>query len=207
MSEARSPAAPSAGQSSSTARESAPPHEIPAGPVSLQAFCGDEGVALDQLVRRNLEHLRPWMPWAGEASSEEANLHFVRLAVEEWESGFGFAYWLREVASGEMVGCASLHRRTGLRGLEIGYWVSADRVRRGYATASARALTTAAFDMPGIERVEIHCDAANVASAAVPERLGYRLDRVDPAEPRAPSESGRKLIWVVDAASWAAAPS
>ena len=172
--------------------------------MSLRAFRGDEVPALNSLVTRNLAHLRPWMPWAREAPSEEVNAEFVRRTIEDWESGVGFGYWLREGATGEMVGCAGLHRRVGPRGLEIGYWVSEDRVRRGYATASARALTSAAFGLPGIERVEIHCDAGNVASAAIPGRLGYRLDRVDPVAPRAPSESGRQLVWVVDAASWAA---
>ena len=115
------------------------------------------------------------MPWAREAPSEEVNVEFVRRTVEEWESGVGFGYWLSE-----------------------------DRVRRGYATASARALTSAAFGLPGILRVEIHCDAGNSASAAIPERLGYRLARVEPVAPRAPSESGRQLVWVVDVASWVA---
>ena len=173
--------------------------------MSLHAFGGGEGPALNRLVNENLAHLRPWMPWAREAPSEEANVEFVRRTVEEWESNVGFGYWLREEATGEMVGCAGLHRRAGPQVLEIGYWVSKDRVRRGYATASARALTSAAFGLPGILRVEIHCDAGNVASAAIPERLGYRLARVEPVAPRAPSESGRRLVWVVDVASWVAA--
>ncbi len=173
--------------------------------MSLRAFNGEEGPALNRLVIRNLEHLRPWMPWAREAPTEEANVEYVQRTLQEWERGVGFGYWLREEATGEMVGCAGLHGRAAPRRLEIGYWVSADRVRRGYATASARALTTAAFAMPGIEQVEIHCDVANVASAAVPKRLGYRLDRVVPVAKQAPSETGRHLVWVIDAASWIAA--
>jgi RimJ/RimL family protein N-acetyltransferase len=198
---------PLEGRPAGAPRATSPPRELPAGPVSLRAFLGAEGPILNGLVTRNLEHLRPWMPWAREDPSEQLNVEFVHHLVEEWDSGVGFGYWLCEVASGEMVGCAGLHRRVGPGGLEIGYWVSADRVRRGYATATAQALTTAAFGLPGIERTEIHCDAANVASAAVPKRLGYRLDRVDPIAPRASSESGRKLVWVVDVASWVTATS
>ena len=174
--------------------------------MSLRAFGGDEGPALNRLVTRNLAHLRPWMPWAKEVPTEEVYGEYVRRTAEEWERGAGFGYWLREEATGEMVGCAGLHGPAVRRVLEIGYWVSEDRVRRGYATASARALTSAALGLPGVERVEIHCDAANVASAAVAERLGYRLARIDPVAPRAPSESGRKLVWVVDVGSWAAEP-
>lgn len=173
--------------------------------MTLCAFGGGEAPALTRLVARNLEHLRPWMPWARDDPTEEANAEFVRRTIKEWETAVAFGYWLREEEGGEMVGCAGLHGRIGPGGLEIGYWVSEDRVRRGYATASARALTTAAFCTPGIERVEIHCDEANVASAAVPRRLGYRIDRVDAVAAQAPSETGRHLVWVVDAASWVTA--
>jgi RimJ/RimL family protein N-acetyltransferase len=170
--------------------------------VTLRAFEGDEGPVLSRLVAQNLDHLRPWMPWARAAAGLDSHVEYVRRTIDEWEQGTGFGYWLREEASGEMVGCAGLHRRIGPRGLEIGYWVSADRVRRGYATASARALTTAAFELPGVEWVEIHCDEANLASAGVPRRLGYVLERVEEVAAQAPSETGRHQVWVVDAATW-----
>ncbi len=44
--------------------------------------------------------------------------------------------------------------------------------------------------------MEIHTDAGNARSAAVPQRLGYRLARVDTFEPRTRSETGRLQIWV-----------
>lgn len=184
-----------------------PPKELSAGAVTLRAFSGDEGPAVFRLVARNVEHLRPWMPWAQAAPTEEANADFVRQSVHERERGTAFGYWMCENSTGEMVGCAGLHGRIGAGGFEIGYWVSADRVRRGYATESARALTTAAFDLPGVERVEIHCDEANEASAAVPRRLGYRLERIDDVTVQAPSETGRHLVWVVDAETWVRASS
>jgi hypothetical protein len=39
------------------------------------------------------------------------------------------------------------------------------------------------------------CDEANVRSAAVPRRPGYRLDRVEPRPARAPAESGLLMVW------------
>jgi len=44
--------------------------------------------------------------------------------------------------------------------------------------------------------VGIHCDEANIASTAIPVRLGYRLDRVQDDAPVAPSETGREMIWI-----------
>ena len=44
----------------------------------------------------------------------------------------------------------------------------------------------------------IVCDEANLRSAAVPQRLGYTLDRVEARAPEAPGETGRMQIWVKD---------
>ena len=63
--------------------------------------------------------------------------------------------------------------------VELGYWVHVDFTGRGYATACARALTQAGLALSDLARVEIHTDEANAISAAIPRRLGYRLDRVD----------------------------
>ena len=53
--------------------------------------------------------------------------------------------------------------------------------------------------LPGVTRAEIHCDEANQASAAIPRKLGYRLDRIDPHQPEAPGERGRRMVWVTEA--------
>ncbi|MEA2671278.1 MAG: hypothetical protein QOG45_1498 [Chloroflexota bacterium] len=52
--------------------------------------------------------------------------------------------------------------------------------------------------IPGVSRVEIHCDAANHASAGVARRLGFRLDRVVDNAVRTPAETGRAMIWVLE---------
>jgi RimJ/RimL family protein N-acetyltransferase len=114
-----------------------------------------------------------------------------------WEGGSDFAYVALDPEDGAVLGGSGLHRRIGPRAIEIGYWVHVDHGRRGVATAMARALTDAALALPDVDRVEIHCDEANVRSAAVPRRLGYRLDRIEDDEVTAPAEIGRSMIWVL----------
>ncbi len=98
----------------------------------------------------------------------------------------------------DFLGAFGLHRRIGPDGIEMGYWIHADRAGRGYGTAAARALTRVALALPGVARVEIHCDAANVASAAIPRRLGYRLSHTEKRTPQAPGETGQLMIWVLE---------
>jgi RimJ/RimL family protein N-acetyltransferase len=79
----------------------------------------------------------------------------------------------------------------------VGYWLAVGRTGRGLATRATAALTRLAFTAPAIDHVEIHCDHRNVASARVPERLGYQLvDRVH-------SSAGNELlVWRLDRAEF-----
>jgi len=86
--------------------------------------------------------------------------------------------------------------RIGPGGLEIAYWVDAAYLRQGFATAAAAALVEAAFALPGIDRVEIVHDEANVASRGVPRKLGFaEVERRPKDGPHTPGESGVDIVW------------
>ena len=156
----------------------------------------------EQAVTESLEHLRPWMPWvAFEPQS---------LARRRRCSPSGSANGRRAgtstspcSATDRVAGSAGLHHRGGPGVLEIGYWIHPALTRQGLATTVARLLTDAAFSVPGIERVEIHHDQANVASAGVPRQLGYTLVAETPDDPDAPGEIGIECTWSVTREAWA----
>ena len=79
--------------------------------------------------------------------------------------------------------------------LEIGYWRRADAGGHGRRRQPVGPSPMPPA-LPAITRVEIHCDEANTASAAVPRRLGYDLDRIAAKPISAPGEHGREMIWV-----------
>jgi len=197
-------------------RPALPPEQVVAGPLVLRRVHADDAGAIAVAVRASLEHLRPWMPWATpDAADLRSQLVRVAEADELWESGTGFIYVMiaRDTGQpgpdapgmirdpdGEFVGTIGLHRRLADDAVEIGYWTVAAKTRRGYATAAAQAMTQVALALPGARRVEIHCDQANTASAGVPRKLGYRLDRVEKHDKEAPGERGRRMIWIWDPA-------
>ncbi len=167
------------------------------GGVSLRRRALADADPMNAAVVANLAHLQPWMPWAAEAPTPELSRELAQAGVTAWDQGTDFMYLVGlDDQPGSVVGAFGLHGRIGPGALEIGYWVAADHTRRGIATAAAAELTEVALALPGITRVEIHCDESNQPSAAVPQRLGYRLDRIDDCTPTAPAETGRKLIWV-----------
>jgi RimJ/RimL family protein N-acetyltransferase len=206
----------------SLARPSAtPPERLGAGPLVLRRVAADDAGVIAAAVGASLEHLRPWMPWATpEAADLRTQLVRVAEADELWETGTGFIYVMiardSEPAGvppepagrggdpdGEFVGTIGMHRRAADDAVEIGYWIASAQTRHGYATAATRALTPVAVELSGARRVEIHCDEANTASAAIPRKLGYRLDRIEAHEREAPGERGRRMIWVWDRAGGA----
>ena len=175
-----------------------PPERIERDGLVLRRPTPDDGDAMHAAVAASLEHLRPWMAWAGEdAATPRRRQEFLEQVDRGWEAGSDFAYLAVDPDDDVVLGTFGMHRRVGPGGIEIGYWVSVDHTGRGIATTAAAALTEAALALPDVDRVEIHCDEANVRSAAVPRRLGYRLDRVVDDEVTAPAEIGRSMIWVL----------
>lgn len=176
---------------------SRPPEQLAAGPVLLRRPRPDDAAPLAAAVLASLTHLRPWMPWADDDAAR-VEVQRDRLADAEmaWNLGTDFLYLVIGPQDAEVVGSFGLHRRRGPGVLEMGYWLHVQHTGLGYATAAAAALTDAALALPDVHTVEIHCDQANRASAAVPQRLGYRLLAVEDAPVEAPSETGRQLIWV-----------
>jgi RimJ/RimL family protein N-acetyltransferase len=206
-----SPATERPATSAAVAPQSArPPDRLAAGLVVLRRMQPEDAGDLAAVVGQSLDHLRPWMPWATRDAADHRNqLARITEARELWESGTDYIYGIfaaggsdgsdgADRAEGPLAGTIGLHRGAGEDTAEIGYWIAAAHTRRGYGTAAARAVTSVAMALPWVRQVQIHCDEANVASAAIPRKLGYRLDRIETHEPEAPGEGGHRMIWVWD---------
>ncbi|MBI2708193.1 MAG: GNAT family N-acetyltransferase [Actinobacteria bacterium] len=154
------------------------------------------GDILFAAIERSRDHLRPWMPWADQ--DRAATDAYLARAQASWDAGTDFGYTLVDPVTSAALGACGLIARVGPGALEIGYWLVPSATGRGVMTAAVRALVIVAFALPGVDRVEIHCDEANVRSAAVPGRLGFRLDRVVDDTPEAPGETGRSMVWVLE---------
>lgn len=170
--------------------------EVPHGLLSRTRE-SDAGQLADA-VGASLHYLRRWLTWATEEAADvQAQRRRCREAEAHWADGCEYSYVLRPGQSEQVIGGFDLWR-IGPGVVELGYWVHVDFTGRGHATACARTLTQAGLALPGVTQVEIHTDEANAVSAAIPRRLGYRLDRVDELPPEAPAHSGRLQIWVME---------
>lgn len=174
----------------------APPQRIDLGDLLVRRWRSEDLIPRFEAIAASFDHLHPWMDWLAEPMTLERQHDFGDAAAASWPSPDGSCHYGIFDAEGNLLGAIGLHDRVGPRMLELGYWCHVSHTGRGVITRAADALTRIALTLPGIDHIEIHCDEANIRSAAVPRRLGYRLDRVEPREARASAETGRGMFWV-----------
>ncbi|MCE7873218.1 N-acetyltransferase [bacterium CPR1] len=145
--------------------------------LELRCWHPGEAARLKACIDDNLEHLRPWMPWAHEEPTPvKDKVQLLRRFRSNFDRDEDFAYGIFLRSDDRVVGGAGLHRRQGPGSLEIGYWIDRHHLGQGLATEAALALTRVAFELHQVDRVEIRVDPANVASAGVPKKLGFQLE-------------------------------
>lgn len=177
------------------------PDRISTPRLLLRLWRPEDVPALRAAIEASLEHLRPWMAWIRhEPLSDDQRIELINSGNEVWESGGDASYGV--FRDGAVVGACGLHRRQGPDALHLGYWIHADHLRNGYAVELAGALTSAAFGVDGIERVEIHHDKANVRSGAVPRSLGFAPGPEERDQVEAPGELGVDCTWSISRLAW-----
>jgi RimJ/RimL family protein N-acetyltransferase len=130
---------------------------------------------LREAVIPSVEHLKPFMPWAEAWLTEDIEVQVERLRQfrGKFDLGQDFIYGIFSKDETRLIGGTGLHTRLNDNAREIGYWIRVDAIGQGFATEVSAALTRVAFEVDLVDRVEIHCSVANIASASVPRKLGY----------------------------------
>ena len=129
------------------------------------------------ILERHRDTLREWLTWVDATRTLPEIRRYGEFAETQFETHAAFDYAIR---SGEaLVGTIGIHGLdwSSRRG-EIGYWLSPDARGRGIMTRAARTIMSHAFAHLGLHRIEINCVVENLASRAVPERLGLPLEGI-----------------------------
>ncbi len=177
------------------------PDRIETARLVLRHWTEDDVPALAEILTRNLERLRPWMPWvAHEPLSAQSRRDLVRTWRTQWAEGGDSVFGM--FRDGAAIGSTGLHRRSTPGALELGYWVDAAAEGHGYVTEAVVAQTTAAFRQPGVEFVDVYHLPLNVRSRAVPAGLGFTDLGIN--EVRGEGVGLRQ--WRVTRTQWAARP-
>jgi RimJ/RimL family protein N-acetyltransferase len=130
-------------------------------------------------VTESLAELRPWMPWAKEATTVESQEDVMRRAHAEFVARNDLMLLLFLQGTETLVGCSGLHRIDwSVPRFEIGYWVRTPYAGQGLITEAVCGIAAFAFQTLGARRVEIRCDENNTRSARVALRAGFTLEGI-----------------------------
>ena len=109
--------------------------------------------------------------------SREEAWRSMAVVMGHWEiRGFGF-FSLEEKESGDWVGRVGPWYPMGWPSPEVGWTISPDHLRKGYATEAALASIDYAFNVLGWDGVIHVILTGNVGSIGVAEKVGSRLLR------------------------------
>lgn len=151
-----------------------PPYRIVTSRLLIRCYHTEDAPLLLRAISESAEHLKPFMAWANnEPETLDLKLDRIRRFRAKFDRNEDFTYGIFTPEEERLIGGSGLHTRLGGNALEIGYWIHKDYVNRGLATELSAALTRVAFEICGVERMEIHCSVENSASAAIPRKLGY----------------------------------
>jgi RimJ/RimL family protein N-acetyltransferase len=112
-----------------------------------------------------------------------------------FDLGQNFVYGIFDPKDTKLIGGTGLHPRIGDEELEIGYWIHKDYLNQGLTTEATAALIKVAFELIHVHRIEIHCDPANLASAAIPRKLGFVHEGTLRAKTRFLDRWSDSMVW------------
>jgi RimJ/RimL family protein N-acetyltransferase len=195
--------------SSDESRVPGPAYRIQTPRLVIRCWSPADAPLLAEAITASVEHLRPWMPWAhAEPEPLEAKVQRLRGFRAKFDRDEDYVYALFSPDERAVLGGTGLHPRVGEGALEIGYWISAAHAGRGLATESTAALPRVAFEVNGVERMEIRCDPRNERSAAIPRKLGYTLDATLRARTRGvDGEMKDAMVWSLLRGEYPSSPS
>jgi len=166
----------SSAQPRAQGRDDVLPYELPGG-YRVRIVTEGDADELAAVVDANRAYLAEWLPWAGQSGFETIE-DFLRRAHAQVDANNGFQAAIVD-QDGAIVGFIGFHGIDWVnRATSLGYWLAEDRQGRGTMTAAVRALTSHAFRVWTLNRVEIRVAVENGRSAAIPERLGFRKEGV-----------------------------
>ncbi|MGI6201046.1 MAG: GNAT family N-acetyltransferase [Christensenellales bacterium] len=171
----------------------------------LRAFAPEDAAALLSISGPD-EDTRYTRHWPSAPAQARA---FVQRAMAEAarEPCAVFEYAAVSRATGELIGSCNFV----LAGdSNLGWLVQRSLWGRGYATEMGRAMLRLGFEALGLPRIVACCDADNVASWRVMEKLGMRREGFYPDARLAYKGSARarsdEVTYALDRADWAARP-
>ncbi len=184
------------------------PYRVETQRLLLRCWSPRDAGCLREALDHSSEHLRPWIPFMkDEPRTFAQTCQWLREARAFFDRDQAWHYAVFDRSGGGLLGGNMLNPRVGEGGLELGYWTTAGLTGGGIATEATSAMIRCAFELHQVQRVEIHCAPQNLASAAIPEKLGFQHEAT--LKKRATNTAGELydlMIWTLPRETYGDSP-
>jgi RimJ/RimL family protein N-acetyltransferase len=141
--------------------------------VLLRLRAGD-AADLFAALEASRERLAPWLHFPDPLQTVEATRDWLIHLESRWLLRQALSFAIRHSETHEFLGGVELHTILwDRRFFALGYWLRSGAEGHGYMSEAVQILTNYAFSSLGANKVSLRCDARNLRSAAVAERLGF----------------------------------
>jgi aminoglycoside 6'-N-acetyltransferase len=138
----------------------------------LRRFRDDDAAAL--AAYRSVPEVARYQSWDAPYSLEQAIEAVRSYGAGDPEQPGWFQYAID--LDGVLIGDIGLNLNENLRQAELGFTLAPAHQGQGYASEAVGALLDHLFTERNLHRVSAECDARNVASARLLERLGFQRE-------------------------------
>jgi ribosomal-protein-serine acetyltransferase len=130
---------------------------------------------LFELVDKNREFLKQWLPWLDTVTKPSDTKEFIEAQLLRFQRGEALhvTIFYRDNISG-VLGYDQIDQANGIG--RIGYWQAQEYNGKSIMTESVKNLIELGFQYYSLNRIEIRCAVNNLKSRAIPERLGFQQE-------------------------------
>lgn len=143
--------------------------------IRLEIISGKHAQGLFEAVDQNREHLSAFLPWVKHMQSVDDFSNYInrceQLNLQEQE--LNYVIYLE----GDIVGRIGLHDiNLQHMNASLGYWITRNATGKGIVTRCCSLLIDHAFNVLGLQRIEIRAAALNDKSRAIPVKLHFTFE-------------------------------
>lgn len=136
------------------------------GVITLRKPVPADAPVVAAAIQKSLDHLMPWMPWAGPDYDESSAMEWISNIHDPAAHNFAVTG-----PDGSFIGSAGVNRIDGLNQLaDVGYWLLESATGQGFATRATVLLLRYAIEDVGLHRAEVVMSSQNEPSRRVAER-------------------------------------
>ncbi len=135
------------------------------------------GEEMFQLINKNRDFLKQWLPWLDNVRVASDSREFIELQLLRFQKGE--ALHITIFYQDKIAGVLGYNQIDQISHIGyIGYWLGEEYNGKGIMTESVRELITIGQDYYALERIDIRCAVENKRSRAIPERLGFKKEGI-----------------------------